>query len=103
MMRIRFLALAALCCLFPLLVTAAETPPDIRTISVDQIQPGMKGVAYTVLQGTKPEPMDLEVLRVMKNMNRPKGDISLFRLKGKNVAYAGLVAGMSDSPVDLEE
>ncbi|PYX89479.1 MAG: SpoIVB peptidase S55 [Acidobacteria bacterium] len=102
MMRIRFLALAALCCLFPLLVTAAETTPDIRTISVDQIQPGMKGVAYTVFQGTKPEPMDLEVLGVMKNMNGPKGDIILIRLKGKKVEYTGVVAGMSGSPVYIE-
>ena len=102
MMRIRFLALAALCCLFPLLVTAAETTPDIRTISVDQIQPGMKGVAYTVFQGTKPEPMDLEVLGVMKNMNGPKGDIILIRLKGKKVEYTGVVAGMSGRPVYIE-
>jgi SpoIVB peptidase S55 len=102
MMRIRFLALATLCCLLPLLVSAAETTPDIRTISVDQIQPGMKGVAYTVFEGTKPEPMDLEVLGVMKNMNGPKGDIILIRLKGKKVEYTGVVAGMSGSPVYIE-
>lgn len=102
MMRIRSLALAALCCLLPLFVTAAETTPDIRTISVDQIQPGMKGVAYTVFEGTKPEPMDLEVLGVMKNMNGPKGDIILIRLKGKKVEYTGVVAGMSGSPVYIE-
>lgn len=101
-MRIRSLALAALCCLLPLFVTAAETTPDIRTISVDQIQPGMKGVAYTVFEGTKPEPMDLEVLGVMKNMNGPKGDIILIRLKGKKVEYTGVVAGMSGSPVYIE-
>ena len=101
-MRIRSLALAALCCLLPLFVTAAETTPDIRTISVDQIQPGMKGVAYTVFEGTKPEPMDLEVLGVMKNMNGPKGDIILIRLKGKKVEYTGVVAGMSCSPVYIE-
>lgn len=102
MMRIRSLALATLCCLLPLFVTAAETTPDIRTISVDQIQPGMKGVAYTVFEGTKPEPMDLEVLGVMKNMNGPKGDIILIRLKGKKVEYTGVVAGMSGSPVYVE-
>lgn len=102
MMRIRSLGLATLCCLLPLLVTAAEPSPDIRTISVDQIQPGMKGVAYTVFEGTKPEPMDLEVLGVMKNMNGPKGDIILIRLKGKKVEYTGVVAGMSGSPVYIE-
>ena len=99
MMRIRFLALAALCCLLPLYVTAAETSPDIQTISVDQIHAGMQGVAYTVFEGTRPEPMDLEVLGVLKNMNGPKGDLILIRLKGKKVEYTGVVAGMSGSPV----
>src|SRR5205085_4413673 len=49
-----------------------------------------------------PEPMDLEVLGVMKNMNGPKGDIILIRLKGKKVEYTGVVAGMSGSPVYIE-
>ncbi len=107
-MRIRFLALAALCCLVPLYVTAAEpttgepTPPAVQTISVDQIHPGMKGVAYTVFQGTKPEPMDLEVLGVLKNINGPKGDLILIRLEGKKAEYTGVVAGMSGSPVYLD-
>src|SRR5690348_18188337 len=81
-MRYRFLALAALCCLLPVYVTAAQTTtPAIQTISVDQIHPGMRGVAYTVFQGTKPEPMDLEVLGVLKNVNGPKGDLILIRLE----------------------
>jgi hypothetical protein len=104
-MRYRFLALAILCCLLPLYVTAAETTtttPTVQTISVDQIHAGMKGVAYTVFQGTKPEPMDLEVLGVLKNVNGPKGDLILIRLQGKKAEYTGVVAGMSGSPVYLD-
>ncbi len=59
----------------------------------------MQGVAYTVFEGTKPEPMNLEVLGVLKNANGPKGDIILVRLKGEKVEYTGVVAGMSGSPV----
>jgi len=59
----------------------------------------MRGVAYTVFQGTKPEPMDVEVLGVLKNMNGPKGDIILVRMHGTKVEYTGVVAGMSGSPV----
>jgi hypothetical protein len=59
----------------------------------------MRGVAYTVFEGTKPEPMDVEVLGVLKNMNGPKGDIILIRLHGTKVEYTGVVAGMSGSPV----
>jgi hypothetical protein len=78
---------------------AAEAPKTTQTIPVSQIHTGMRGVAYTVFQGTKPEPMDVEVLGVLKNMNGPKGDIILVRLHGQKVEYTGVVAGMSGSPV----
>lgn len=66
---------------------------------LNQIHEGMRGVAYTVFQGTKPEPMDVEVLGVLKNANGPKGDIILVRLGGAKAEYTGVVAGMSGSPV----
>jgi len=59
----------------------------------------MRGVAYTVFQGVKPEAMEVEVLGVLHNMNGPKGDIILVRLHGPKVEYTGVVAGMSGSPV----
>lgn len=62
----------------------------------------MKGVAYTVFQGTQPEPMDVEVLGILKNANGPKGDIILVRLGGAKAEYTGVVAGMSGSPVYLD-
>ena len=101
-MRKMCFALAALCCLLPVCVTAAETSTDIQTISVDQIHAGMKGVAYTVFEGVKPESMDVEVLGILKNINGPRGDIILIRLHGKKVEYTGVVAGMSGSPVYLD-
>jgi hypothetical protein len=62
----------------------------------------MRGVAYTVFQGVKPEPMDVEVLGILKNANGPKGDIILVRLHGTKPEYTGVVAGMSGSPVYLD-
>jgi len=59
----------------------------------------MHGVAYTVFQGTKPEPMDVDVLGILRNSNGPKGDIILVRLGGAKAEYTGVVAGMSGSPV----
>ena len=44
-----------------------------ETIPVSQIHPGMKGVAYTVFQGTKPEAMDVEVLGILQERQRPEG------------------------------
>jgi len=80
----------------------AKTTQDPQTIAVSQIHPGMRGVAYTVFQGVKPEAMEVEVLGVMHNMNGPKGDVILVRLHGEKVEYTGVVAGMSGSPVYLD-
>jgi SpoIVB peptidase S55 len=77
----------------------AQNPP---IITVSQIHAGMRGVAYTVFEGVKPESMDVEVLGVLHNVNGPKGDIILVRLHGQKVEYTGVVAGMSGSPVYLD-
>lgn len=69
---------------------------------VEQIHAGMKGVAYTVFQGTKPEPVDVEILGVLKNATGPKGDVILVRLGGAKAEYTGVVAGMSGSPVYVD-
>lgn len=69
---------------------------------LSQIKTGMKGVAYTVFQGTKPESMDLEVLGVLRNMTGPKSDVILVRLEGAKAEYTGVVAGMSGSPVYID-
>ena len=82
------------------ILLAAQTSQP--TIPVDQIHPGMRGVALTVFQGIKPESMDVEVLGVLHNVNGPKGDIILVRLHGTKVEYTGVVAGMSGSPVYLD-
>ncbi len=77
----------------------AQTSKPVETIPVSQIHAGMHGVAYTVFQGTKPEPMEVEVLGILKNANGPKGDVILVRLGGAKAEYTGVVAGMSGSPV----
>jgi hypothetical protein len=79
-------------------------PPTgkVLTMPVSQIKAGMTGVAYTVFQGTQPEPMRLVVLGVLKDANGPKGDMILVRLEGKKPEYTGVVAGMSGSPVYID-
>jgi hypothetical protein len=88
---------------FPAVLAAQSSQPVAQpTIAVNQIHAGMRGVAYTVFEGVKPEPMDVEVLGVLRNVNGPKGDIILVRLHGAKVEYTGVVAGMSGSPVYLD-
>ncbi len=91
--------------LFAAFSAIAQNPlsvTDFKTIPVEQIQPGMQGVAYTVFQGTQPEPMDFEVLGILRNLNGPKGNIILIRLHGQKVEYTGVVAGMSGSPAYID-
>lgn len=76
--------------------------PNVPIMPLSDVHAGMKGVAYTVFQGTRPEPMNLEVLGVLKNMNGPDSDVILIRLQGTKPEYTGVVAGMSGSPVYIE-
>ncbi|HWR34825.1 MAG TPA: SpoIVB peptidase S55 [Clostridia bacterium] len=81
---------------------AVENKPVLQTMPLDQVKIGMRGVAYTVFEGIKPEPMEVEVLGILRNMAGPRGDVILVRLHGKKPEYTGVVAGMSGSPVYIE-
>lgn len=87
--------------LLPRAESSARTRPasDDAVISIDQIQPGMKGVAYTIFSGDKIEPMDLEVIGILHNALGPKQDVILVQMHGEKVEHSGVVAGMSGSPV----
>jgi len=71
-------------------------------MTVDEVRAGMKGVAYTVFQGTTPEAMGVEVLGVLRNLNGPHSNVVLVRLTGDKAEYTGVVAGMSGSPVYID-
>ena len=103
-MKNSVLAFLIACLSFPSLVAAQKSDPEPNppTIPVNQIHAGMRGVAYTVFEGVKPEAMEVEVLGVLHNVNGPKGDVILVRLHGQKVEYTGVVAGMSGSPVYLD-
>src|SRR5712692_6684290 len=94
---------AALLCLTSSAWVTAQNQPENRPspaiMPLAQIHEGMRGTAYTVFEGTKPEPMDVEVLGVLRNVNGARGDIILVRLHGTKPEYTGVVAGMSGSPV----
>ncbi|HZW79097.1 MAG TPA: SpoIVB peptidase S55 domain-containing protein [Candidatus Deferrimicrobiaceae bacterium] len=97
-------AFSVFCLFFSLIASAqkSDSAQAPQTIPVSQIHAGMRGVAYTVFEGVKPEAMEVEVLGVLHNVNGPKGDVILVRLHGQKVEYTGVVAGMSGSPVYLD-
>jgi hypothetical protein len=82
--------------------TTQPAPAATQIMKVDDVRPGMKGIGYTVFQGTKPETMGVEVLGVLHNMNGPKSDVVLVRLLGNKAEFTGVVAGMSGSPVYID-
>src|SRR5215472_11203065 len=103
-MRIRALPLLFVLLAANLFSSAAEAakPLQQQFMPVEQVRAGMKGVTYTVFEGTQPEPMQVEVLGVEKNINGPGQDLILVRLKGSKAEYTGVVSGMSGSPMYID-
>src|SRR5947209_13818248 len=66
--------------------------------NVDDLQPGMRGHGRTVMRGTRTETFDAEVLGVLKNVS-PGRDMVLCRLSGLGLEKTGIIAGMSGSPI----
>jgi hypothetical protein len=67
-----------------------------------EVRRGLRGVACTVFEGVNPEPMEVEILGVIKNARGPGQDMILGRLHGTKPEYTGVVAGMSGSPVYID-
>jgi hypothetical protein len=55
--------------------------------------------AWTVFEGTRPEPMQVEILGILRGARGPGQDLILARLHGAKPEYTGVVEGMSGSPV----
>jgi hypothetical protein len=61
----------------------------------------MHATAWTVFQGTEPEPVPVEIVGVWKNYLGPKGDVIIAKMGGK-AKETNVAAGMSGSPVYFE-
>ncbi len=85
---------------FPISSRAGEPDPSSYW-DVKDIQPGMKGVGRTVMVGTKMEEFQAEVLGVMRDVS-PGRDMILCRLSGCNLEHAGIIQGMSGSPIYID-
>lgn len=68
---------------------------------VKDIKPGMKGYGLTVFSGTNPERFDIEVIDVLTNF-RPRQDLILIKTKHPRLEVAKVVAGMSGSPIYID-
>ena len=85
------------------LVGAVSAPAQqVGFYPLDQVQPGQQGYGKTVFQGSKLERFGVEILGVLRNVG-PKRNMILARLSGEKVEKTGVFAGMSGSPVYLED
>jgi hypothetical protein len=80
---------------------AVAGPKGDKYWRVNDIRPGMKGVGRTVIKGTKVETFQVEVLGVLQNTS-PGRDLVICRLSGLNLEKTGVIAGMSGSPVYID-
>jgi hypothetical protein len=77
-------------------------PSSVGVFPLSAVHKGLHGTAWTVFEGTVPEPMDVEILGVLHGARGPRRDLILARLHGAKPEYTGVVAGMSGSPVYID-
>lgn len=84
-------------------LTLVDLPAQTAFMPVDEIVPGMRGIGYTVFEGTEPEPFRAEIIGVLRNGSGPGRSLILARLEGGPLAETGVIAGMSGSPVYVDD
>ena len=73
----------------------------VEILKSSELKPGMKATAWTVFEGSEPEPVPVEIVGLWKNAWGPKQDIILAKMGGKALR-TGVAGGMSGSPVYVD-
>jgi SpoIVB peptidase S55 len=86
---------------------AAQAPKfkldETKYMPAGKLTRGMKGYGLTVFEGTKPEKFNIEIIGVMRNVWDVGSDMILIRCSGKNLEHTGIAAGMSGSPIYVND
>src|SRR5215469_18136095 len=98
-------ALSFSCLLAALTIATSAQQPAPQSASknpqifpLEEVRPGLKGVARTVFSGTEAEEFGVEVLGVLPGFPGAHQSAIIARLVGANVEKTGVFAGMSGSP-----
>ena len=73
----------------------------VEILPLKDVKPGMKGIAWTVFQGTEPEPVPIEIVGRWKDQWGPNQDVIIAKMGGK-AARTNVAGGMSGSPVYID-
>ena len=87
--------------LFAIAVVFASTANATERMPLAQVEKGMKGYGLTVFEGTDVEKFDVEILGVLHNIG-PGQNLILAKVDHPVVRRAGVIAGMSGSPVFVD-
>ncbi|MBN1808117.1 MAG: hypothetical protein JW909_03550 [Planctomycetes bacterium] len=74
----------------------------VEIVPREAVRPGMRGYGLTVFKGTTAERFDFEVLGTLKNAF-PSQDIVVCRIRHPVTDKAGIISGMSGSPLYVVE
>lgn len=79
----------------------ASTAQAAERMPLSQVQKGMKGYGLTVFEGTTVEKFDVEILGLLHNVG-PSQNLILAKVDHPVVRRAGVIAGMSGSPIFID-
>lgn len=82
-------------------VMARPKAGKVEIMPLKDVKPGMKAVAWTVFQGTEPEPVPVEIVGRWKNQWGPNQDVIIGKMGGKAIR-TNVAGGMSGSPVYID-
>ncbi|HEY8417934.1 MAG TPA: SpoIVB peptidase S55 domain-containing protein [Limnochordales bacterium] len=80
-----------------------STTVEARFFPIEALKPGLRGTGKTVVRGTEVESFEVEYLGVVPQAG-PAGDLILVRVSGDVIERTGgIAAGMSGSPVYIDD
>ncbi len=82
---------------------AKQTSADARLLPLEDVRPGMIGVSRTVFSGSESQEFSVEILGVLPGFPAPRQSTIIGKLSGPGVDKTGVFAGMSGSPVFIDD
>lgn len=80
----------------------ASPPPEPEIFPLAEVRAGLEGHGLSVFSGAEPERFEVKILGVWRDIS-PGTSFILAMLSGQNLAETGVIAGMSGSPVYIDD